>query len=84
MKGYFIDPQADIVKECYAVVYVPKKKRTRFPANTVEVFDSESIALNKSDPPNKLFAAKLLGPCRSSEGFTVFYLKQWLTAEDKE
>jgi len=84
MKGYVVDPQTNIVKECYAVVYAPKRRRTRFPENVVEVCDTETVALQKADHSNMQYAAKLVGPCRSSEGFMVFFLKEWLNLEPEE
>jgi len=38
-------------------------------------------ALACADPANKRYAAKMIGPARSSEGIRVFYLLEWLTAE---
>ena len=81
MKGYFIDEQADIVSECFAVVYAPRKQRSRFPENVVEVYPTEAEALQHASETDKKYAAKLIGPCRSSEGFNIFYLVNWLNEQ---
>lgn len=78
MKGYFVDEQADIVQECHAIIYAPRKQRTRFPENVVSIVDSEEEAKNNAENEKKYYAAKVIGPCRSSEGFNIFYLVSWL------
>lgn len=72
-----IDPQTDIVEECYALIYAPGR-RDRFPENCVQVVDSEQAALEGADAASKLFPALVMGPCRSSEGFMLYYLIRWL------
>ena len=76
MKGYSLDqhPSISIVKEAFAVVRIPRIKRERVPANNVEVAEDLDIAIEKSDPSNHLYAAKVLGPSRSSEGMTLYYI----------
>ena len=78
MKGYFIDQQTDLVHECYAVIYAPRKQRTRFPENVVTVMETADAALDSADNEQKQYAAKVIGPARSSEGFNMFYLVEWL------
>ena len=78
MKGIYIDPEARIVDECFALVYAPKRQRDRFPENCVQVVESETLALAGADPERKLYAARVLGPARSSEGFRLYYLISWL------
>ncbi|MCK4743986.1 MAG: hypothetical protein KAT25_09220 [Sulfuriflexus sp.] len=73
-----IDPESDVVEEHYAVIYAPRRHRDRFPENCVEVVASEELARTKADPAKKLYAAKVVGPSRSSEGLRLFYLEQWL------
>lgn len=68
----------DLVKECFAVVYTPKRQRTRFPENCVRVFSSLHEAIEKSDPDKHYYPAKVIGPSRSSEGFRLYYLIHWL------
>ena len=79
MKGYFVDEQTDLVQESYAVVYAPKRRRTRFPENVVEVCADKALALAAANPEENRFVARVVGPCRSSEGFNVFYLKEWIS-----
>ncbi|MDH5232563.1 MAG: hypothetical protein OEZ58_15480 [Gammaproteobacteria bacterium] len=81
MKGYYLDPDSEVVDECFAVVYAPKRRRDRFPENCVKIMDNEFTAIENSDPDNFYFAAKMLGPARSSEGFRMFYLIEWLNQE---
>ena len=106
-----LDPESNVVKEQFAVVYAPTRRdaqvsrddcmdaggratpgavaetgsrerprrhRDRFPGNCVQVMDSRDTALAAADPSNKRFAAVVLGPSRSSEGFMLYYLVQWL------
>ncbi len=72
------DPDGGVSRVQYAVVYVPKRNRNRFAANCVEIKSSEEEALAASDDKNKEFAAKLLGPSKSSEGQLIYYLIEWL------
>ncbi len=72
------DPDGGVSRVQYAVVYVPKRNRNRFAANCVEIKSSEEEALAASDDKNKQFAAKLLGPSKSSEGQLIYYLIEWL------
>ena len=78
MRGIYLDPQAPVINETYAVVYVPKRSRNRFPENSVQVCNSEEEALQRADPANKKFAAQVVGPSRSSEGLRIYYLAKWL------
>ena len=73
-----LDPESNIVKEQFAVVYAPRRQRGRFPNDCVQVMNSRDTALAAADPSNKRFAAVVLGPSRSSEGFMLYYLVQWL------
>ncbi len=90
-----LDPESNVVKEQFAVIYAPTRRdaqvpqktgsrerptrqRGRFPSNCVEVMASRDAALAAADPSNKRFAAAVLGPSRSSEGFMLYYLVQWL------
>jgi hypothetical protein len=76
MKGYSLDPHPSVkvVTEQYAVVHIPRVKRERVPANNVEVVENLEQAVEKSDPGNHLYAAKVLGPSRSSEGVILYYI----------
>ncbi|MBF0470556.1 MAG: hypothetical protein HQL48_04190 [Gammaproteobacteria bacterium] len=72
------DHESDLVQECYAVVYTPKKKRKRFPENCVEVMANDLQALEQCDEENHRYPAKVIGPSRSSEGSMLYYLVHWL------
>lgn len=78
MKGIYVDPETKVVGEHYAVVYAPKRSRGRFPEDCVQVVDSASAALDGADPATKRYAAKVVGPARSSEGLKLYYLIAWL------
>lgn len=73
-----LDPESNVVKEQFAVVYAPRRHRDRFPDTCVQVMDSRAAALAAADPAGKRFAATVLGPSRSSEGFMLYYLVEWL------
>lgn len=79
MKGYVpLDPQGEVSKLRYAVVYVPRRSRSRFAASCVTVMESEQAARAAADPDNKRYAAKVMGPSKSSEGQSIYYLSEWL------
>ena len=78
MAKFHVDPETDLVERQFAVVYAPRKQRDRFPENVVTVKESREAAIGASDPEAKRYAALLYGPCRSSEGFRLFYLVEWL------
>jgi hypothetical protein len=44
----------------------------------VYVKQSEAQARAESDPAHGKYAALVIGPSRSSEGFRLYYLKGWL------
>ncbi len=73
-----LDPEDDLVEECYAIVFAPKRRRDRFPENCVEVVDSEDAARTRADPAGKRYAARVWGPSRSSEGLRLCYLLEWI------
>ena len=79
MRGFVPpDPYTKVSEEHYAVVYVPKRSRNRFPKGCVEVVSSKTAALEQANSENKLFAAIVLGPSKSSEGQYIYYLVEWL------
>lgn len=78
MRRIPIDPETDVVEEHFAVVYAPRRQRDRFPENCVEVVESEQAARDAANPDNKYYAAKVVGPSRSSEGLRLYYLEYWL------
>ncbi len=79
MRGFVPpDPYTNVSEEHYAVVYVPKRSRNRFAKGCVDVVTSKEEALEQSNIEKKLFAARVLGPSRSSEGQYLYYLVEWL------
>ena len=79
MKGYVPpDPEGGVSNIHYAVVYVPKRNRKRFSANCVDIKSSAEVAIAESNISKKQFAAKILGPSKSSEGQYIYYLVEWL------
>lgn len=77
MPGFHLE-ELENLGERYAVVYAPGKHRKRFPENCVYVKESEAQARAEADSAASRFAAVVIGPSRSSEGFRVYYLKRWL------
>ena len=79
MKGFVApDPETSVSTYEYAVVYVPKRNRKRFSVNCVDIKASPEQALVEADPDNKYFAARVMGPSKSSEGQYLYYLAEWL------
>jgi len=80
MKGYSLDPhpEANYANRCFAVIYSPRKKRNRFPATVVTLYESGMAAAKAQDHDQQLFAAEVIGPAKSSEGVHLFYLLKWL------
>ncbi|TNF91584.1 MAG: hypothetical protein EP297_15600 [Gammaproteobacteria bacterium] len=72
------DPQGKVSGECFAVVYVPRRSRNRFPSGSVQVVNDAKAAFDQSDPDNKLYPAVVHGPSKSSEGQMIYYLIRWL------
>lgn len=78
MRGIYLDPDAPVIEEQYAVVYVPRRSRGRVPENSVEIMESENAARDHASQDKKKFAAKVVGPSRSSEGLKMYYVVEWL------
>lgn len=72
------DPETRVSNIEFAVVYVPRKSRSRFAASCVDVKPTAADAIDDSDPDNKRFAARVSGPSKSSEGQYIYYLVEWL------
>jgi hypothetical protein len=72
------DPESDVSADRYAVVYMPGRPRKRFPAGCVQVVESREAALAGADAGARQFAARVLGPSKSSEGQYLYYLLEWL------
>ena len=78
MKGISVDSESTVVQIRYAVVYAPKRTRGRFAESCVFIVESEVDALEEADDEKKLFAAKVIGPSKSSEGQRIYFLDDWL------
>ena len=78
MKGITVDSESKVVQVHYAVVYAPKRSRGRFSEPCVFIVASEQEALDEANVEKKLFAAKVIGPSKSSEGQRLYYLDDWL------
>jgi len=83
MRGYVPpDPQTSVSTEQFAVVYSPSRQsargRSRFPAGNVELLASAEDARAQADETAKRYAARVLGPSKSSEGVFIYYLIEWL------
>ena len=79
MRGFVPpDPETDVSKLHYAVVYAPRRKRARFTAGCVTTVATREEALAAAEPAKKRYAVQVLGPSRSSEGLYVYYLVEWL------
>jgi len=78
LRGIYLDPDAPVIDEQYAVVYVPRRSRGRVPENSVEIMESETAARDHAAEDKKKFAARVVGPSRSSEGLRIYYVVEWL------
>ena len=78
ISGLMMDGAEGVVKQRFAVVYAPKKKK-RLSANCVEVKESEQDALADAKPEKNFHAAIVAGPSTSSESQQLYYLVRWLT-----
>lgn len=76
MHGYSLDPhpKANFAKEQFAVVRIPRIKRDRVPSASVNIVQDLPTALAKSNPKQQFYAAKVVGPARSSEGVALYYI----------
>jgi hypothetical protein len=74
--GVYIDLEAPLVQECYALISTTPGKRKRFPESCVEVVADEAAARAAARPG--CHPALVMGPSRSSEGVRLYYLVRWL------
>ena len=72
------DPQTSVSQERFAVIFTPRQDRKRYPAGCVEIHPTHEAALGAADPPGKHYAARVVGPSKSSEGQFIYYLLGWL------
>lgn len=77
IRGLMMDRGSGVVRESFAVVYAPRKKK-RLPASCVEVMATEQAAREAADPARKRHAAVVAGPSTSSESQQLYYLVRWL------
>ncbi|CAC9529500.1 hypothetical protein [uncultured Gammaproteobacteria bacterium] len=82
MRGYSLDPHpsANAAKEEFAVVLIPRVNRRRVPANNVEIVSDLKTAMDQSNPDKNFYAAKVVGPARSSEGMFLYYILEMYNA----
>jgi len=79
VKGFVpLDVESTVSEIHFAIVYVPRKSRKRFSEGCVTIVADEATALAQSDTANKYYPAKVIGPSKSSEGQTIYYLVEWL------
>ncbi len=78
MKGITVDGESSVVQHKFAVIYAPKRSRGRFAENCVFVVETELDAIDEANPEKHLYAAKVIGPSKSSEGQRIYYLDAWI------
>jgi len=83
MKGITVDTDSGVVQYKYAVVYAPKRSRGRFAESCVFIVETELDAIEESNEEKCLYAAKVIGPSRSSEGQRLYYLDEWISTSLK-
>ncbi|MGD2075297.1 MAG: hypothetical protein PVI91_14930 [Gammaproteobacteria bacterium] len=75
--GLMMDRAGAVVKDCFAVVYAPRKRK-RLAASCVQVMESERAAREAANPERHRYAAVVAGPSTSSESQQLYYLVRWL------
>ncbi|KHD05015.1 hypothetical protein PN36_11970 [Candidatus Thiomargarita nelsonii] len=72
--------QSNKIESIYALVYTPNRQRSRhrFPENCVFKMDGEQEAKTAANPNKNLYPALICGPSKSSEGYMLYYLIEWL------
>ncbi len=78
MKGITVDGESSVVQHKFAVIYAPKRSRGRFAENCVFIVETELDAIDEANPEKHLYAAKVIGPSKSSEGQRIYYLDAWI------
>ncbi len=79
MRGFVpVDPETDVSQERFAVVNTPRQTRKRFPAGCVEIVEDAQTAIEHAERRDKSYAARVIGPSKSSEGQYIYYLVEWL------
>jgi len=78
MKGITVDGDSTVVQHRFAVVYAPKRSRGRFAENCVFIVETELDAIDEANVEKHLYAARVIGPSKSSEGQRIYYLDAWI------
>jgi hypothetical protein len=78
MLGYRLDPETRVADEHFALVFAPRRVRARVPEASVNVVESAAAARAGAEPGRNVFAARVIGPARSSEGLRLYYIMEWL------
>ena len=83
MKGITVDSDSTVVQHKFAVVYAPKRSRGRFAESCVFICKTELDAIDEENVDKHLYAAKVIGPSKSSEGQRIYYLDDWIDTSIK-
>jgi len=83
MKGITVDSDSKVVQHKFAVIYAPKRSRGRFAETCVFIMETEIDAIEEENIEKHLYAAKVIGPSKSSEGQRIYYLEEWIDTSIK-
>jgi len=83
MKGITVDSDSSVVQHKYAVIYAPRRSRGRFAESCVFIMETELDAIDEENVEKHLYAAKVIGPSKSSEGQRIYYLEEWIDTSIK-
>jgi len=83
MKGITVDGESSVVQHKFAVIYAPKRSRGRFAESCVFICETELHAIEEENTEKHLYAAKVIGPSKSSEGQRIYYLDDWIDTSIK-
>jgi len=83
MKGITVDSDSRVVQHKFAVIYAPKRSRGRFAETCVFIMETELDAIEEENVEKHLYAAKVIGPSKSSEGQRIYYLEEWIDTSIK-
>ena len=83
MKGITVDSASRVVQHKFAVIYAPKRSRGRFAESCVFIMETELDAIDEENVEKHLYAAKVIGPSKSSEGQRIYYLEEWIDTSIK-
>ena len=83
MKGITVDGDSGVVQLKFAVIYAPKRSRGRFAESCVFICETELDAIDEENVEKHLYAAKVIGPSKSSEKQRIYYLDDWIDTSIK-